>query len=169
MSVDDDRSPERLDFPPNWDVIRETPDDEEALGDDPVAPTPSSSTPPTIALLAASWADAVSSLAVCTSALLALVAVGHQGSTSVFPWAAVLGAAWWLVAASTLILIRQGTPGMLLAGVVFRDRVAPRRVIVVVAAAALHAVLLGLPGLLGSRRSPVALAAASPLEVVPTP
>jgi len=167
MTAEEDQAPEQLDFPRNWDVIRD-PSVADELPDPDPPPTSSASTPPKIALLAASWADAVTALAVCTAALLSLVASGHEGVTTAFPWAAVLGGSWWVVSAATLILIRQGTPGMLLAGVVFRDPIAPRRVVPVVTVAALQAVFLGLPGLLGPRHSPMALVAASSLEATPT-
>jgi hypothetical protein len=162
----DEIPPEEREIPKNWDVLAETP-----LADDSsagvAAATDSGGEPPTINLLASSWADAVASLVVCTAALFGLNAAGHNPSLACLPWALALGVVWWLAAAAALILIRQATPGMLLAGVVFSDRVAPGRVAVVIAAAAVSAVLLGLPNLLGPRRSPLALAAASRLEAVP--
>jgi len=162
MRGDKEESQQR-EFPNNWDVLRESTDDDQVLEDTPQTPDPSTS-PPTINLLASSWADAVACLGVCTAALLGLNAAGYQGSLTAFPWAVALGATWWVIAAATLVVIRQGTPGMLLAGIAFNARVAPRRVAAVVAAAAVSALLLGLPGLLGARRSPLALAAASRLE-----
>ena len=162
----DEIPPEERAIPKNWDILQESPLDEDFL--DPLPPTTnSSSVPPTINLLASSWADAVASLVVCTAALFGLYAAGHNPSLTALPWALALGAAWWLAAAAALILIRQATPGMLLAGVVFSDRVAPGRVAAVIAAAAVSALMLGLPNLLGPRRSPLALAAASRLESVP--
>lgn len=161
----DQGSPEQSDFPTNWDVLHESTLEDEAPVDDSVI-SDSTDSPPTINLLASSWADAVASLGVCTAALFGLNAAGHHGSLTAFPWAAALGVAWWTIAAVALVVIRQGTPGMLLAGIVFSDRVAPRRVAMVIVAAAVSALLLGLPGLLGSRRSPLAFAAASELESV---
>lgn len=159
----DEEEPRQREFPNNWDVLRESTLDDQPVDD--AAPTSDPSTsPPTINILASSWADAVACLGVCTAALVGLNATGNHGSLTAFPWAVALGAAWWVIAAATLVVIRQGTPGMLLAGIVFSARVAPRRVAVVIAAAAVSALLLGLPSLLGARRSPLALAAASGLE-----
>lgn len=162
----DEIPPEESEIPKNWDILQESTFEEDDSGGVPPT-TDSDRAPPTINLLASSWADAVASLIVCTTALLGLNAAGHNPSLTALPWALALGATWWLAAAAALILIRQATPGMLLAGVVFSDRVAPVRVVVVIAAAVVTALLMGLPNLLGPRRSPLALAAASRLESVP--
>jgi len=159
--------PDEHEIPKNWDILAESPLDEDLSDGAPPPTTESGSVPPTINLLASSWADAVASLVVCTVALFGLNAAGHNPSLTALPWALALGAIWWLAAAAALILIRQATPGMLLAGVVFSDRIAPGRVATVIVAAAVSALLLGLPNLLGPRRSPLALAAASRLEGVP--
>lgn len=163
----EENPPRQRGFPNNWDVLHDSTLEDEPLEDEPLedpAATPDvSGSPPLINLLASSWADAVAVLGVCTAALVGLNAAGHGGLLIAFPWAVVLGVVWWAVAAAALVGIRQGTPGMLLAGVVFNDRVAPGRVAVVIAAAAVSALLLGLPGLLGPRRSPLAVAAASEL------
>ena len=162
----DEIPPEEQEIPKNWDILQESTLDEDHS--DGVRPTTDSGVaPPTINLLASSWADAVTSLFVCTAALFGLNAAGHNPSLTALPWALGLGVAWWLAAAAALILIRQATPGMLLAGVVFSDRVAPGRVVAVIAAAVVSALLMGLPNLLGPRRSPLALAAASRLESIP--
>lgn len=161
MTGDGD-APGQRGFPNNWDVLQE-PALDELPADDVSAPEQTGS-PPILNIMAASWADAVAPLGVCTAALVALNAVGHQGSLTTFPWAVALGVAWWVTAAAASVIIRQGTPGMLLAGIVFGERVAPGRVAMVIAAAATCALLLGLPSLLGPRRSPLALAAASRLE-----
>jgi len=162
----DEDSPDQREFPRNWDVLNDSAGNGEVLED--IAPrSEPKGRPPTINLLAASWADAVVSLGVCTAALFGLNTTGYNPSLTAFPWALALGAAWWVTAAAILVVIRQGTPGMLLAGIVFGDRVAPRRLVMVIAVAAVCALLLGLPCLLGVRRSPLALAAASELESVP--
>jgi hypothetical protein len=165
MRSDEDSPGERA-IPNNWDVLHESSPDE-----DPVASPPpdadASGSPPTLNLLASSWADAVAALGVCTAALFGLDAAGHNPSLTALPWAVALGVLWWLAAAAALIMIRQATPGMLLAGVVFSNRVAPVRVAAVIIAAAVTAALMGLPNLLGPRRSPLALAAASRLESIP--
>ena len=165
MKPDED-SPGLRDFPKNWDVLLGSTRDEDVV-DAPVPTVGSDRSPPTINVLASSWADASSTLGVSTAALFGLNVAGHISSLTALPWAVVLGLMWWLAAATALVAIRQGTPGMLLAGIVFSDRVAPRRVAVVIAAAAVCALLLGLPGLLGARRSPLALAAAAQLESIP--
>jgi len=161
-----EESPEQRQFPKNWDVLRDSDLDDETM-DVPFPASESASLPPTINVLASSWADAVAVLGVCTATLVGLAALGHHGSLTALPWATVLGLAWWTAAAAILVVIRQGTPGMLLAGIVFSDRVAPRRLPVVIGAAALSALLVGLPGLFGARRSPLAFAAASELESIP--
>ncbi len=161
-----DDEPRKLEFPPTWDVLQhdrgsETPAASEAPPEQGV-----SAPLPLINLLAGSWADSVTVLAVCTAALIGLTGAGHSDSFSALPWAAAMAAAWWAFAAAVLVAIRQGTPGMLLAGVVLADRVAPGRLALVVAAAAAQALLLGLPALFGPRRSPIALAASSRLRAL---
>lgn len=160
-----DESTKRRDIPTNWDVVREVPDD--SLEEPTNALKPAVGQPPTINLVAASWADAVSAIGVCTAALVGLNGAGHRAALAALPWAAGLGVAWWLVASIILVAVRQGTPGMLLAGLQFSDRIAPRRVVPVVATAAVSALLFGLPGLLGAGRSPLAVVGASALETVP--
>lgn len=158
-------------IPGNWDVLAGTEKDDAAP---PIAAEPDTEPPcnfplpPTINLVASFWADGVVVLAVLTATLLGLNAAGHQEVVAAVPFAAVLGLAWWLFAAAVLVTIRQGTPGMLLAGIQFDDRVAPMRVVAVLAVAAFGALFLGLPGLLGAKNSPLALAGGHPLEAVPT-
>ena len=161
-----EESPQQRPFPKNWDVLRDSDLDDEIM-DVPSPVSDSASLPPTINVLASSWADAVVVLGICTAALVGLAALGHHGSLTALPWAIVLGVVWWTVAAAILVVIRQGTPGMLLAGIQFAGRVAPRRLPVVIGAAALSALLAGLPGLFGARRSLLAFAAASELESIP--
>ena len=162
----DETPPEEREIPKNWDILAESPLDENPA----IGPPPSSESgvvPATISLLAASWADAVTLLVVCTAALFGVNAAGYSPSLAALPWALGLGAVWWFAATAALVMIRQATPGMLLAGVVFSGRVAPGRVAAVIATAAVSALLVGLPNLLGPRRSPLALAAASRLESIP--
>jgi hypothetical protein len=160
-----DEPPQRLDFPHNWDVLRDEAPEGAADGAEPVAEGTPRSTPSTLTLFAASWGDAVSALTVCTAALVGVAAGNHEVGVTALPWAAAVGVAWWLATATVVIVVRQGTPGMLLAGVAFADRVPPRRLGPVLAVAAVHAALLGLPGVLGARRSPLALAAGSPIRL----
>jgi hypothetical protein len=154
----------RLEFPANWDVLRDGDGDPSAAdaGDpDPGSPN----APPILTLVAASWGDAVAALAVCTASLAVLTMDDLAVDAAALPWAAALGAVWWLAAAAAVVVVRQGTPGMLLAGVAFAGRVSPARLVGVLAAALLHAALLGLPSLLGPRRSPLALAAGCPIRL----
>jgi hypothetical protein len=161
----DDRHRE---IPTNWDVLADA-GDEPSPGhaSAPIAEPPGGlSLPPTINLVASFWADGVVVLAVLTAALLGLNAAGHREVVAALPFAAILGLAWWLFAAAVLVTIRQGTPGMLLAGIQFADHVAPARVAAVLAVAAIGALLFGLPGLLGAGRSPLALAGGRALEAL---
>ncbi len=159
-------SPDQDQIPRNWDVLQDA-DPDSGVSEEPAATSAAASLPQTLNVLASSWADAVAVLSVCTSTLVGLVILGHHGSLTALPWAAVLGAAWWTAATAILVVIRQGTPGMLLAGIVFADQVAPRRLPFVIGAAAFSALLFGLPGIFGAQRSILALAAASRLESIP--
>jgi hypothetical protein len=111
--------------------------------------------------MAASWADLVSMLAVCTAALAAILAIGERPALPAFSWAVALALVWWLFAATVLIIVRQATPGMLLAGVSFSDPVAPERVGWVLAAALVGVATLGLSGGIGGERPILCRAAAS--------
>jgi hypothetical protein len=117
--------------------------------------------PPPLTLMASAWADLVGMLAVCTAALVAILVLGERPALPAFAWAAALGFVWWAFAAATLVVIRQATPGMLLAGVSFSEPVQPRRVGWVLVAASVGVVTLGLSGIVGGRRSILHLAAAS--------
>jgi len=151
------------DIPNDWDALvdrgaavqPERPSPPIAESDDPG--------PPVITLMAISWADLVAMLAVCTSALLAILFLGERPTLAAFAWSAALALVWWLFAGSVLIVVRQGTPGMLLAGVSFESSVAPHRVPGVLTAALFGVLTLGLPGFLGGRRSLLRLAAFSDL------
>ena len=89
--IDDASNPDRLDFPANWDVIRDdTP--QPVTGGEEVDPSEPTTAPSMLSLLAASWADAVTIVAVCTAALIGLVLSGHRVPTAALGWAAALGA-----------------------------------------------------------------------------
>jgi hypothetical protein len=150
------------DIPDDWDALAERGGAPPVEAAGPAAPH--GEVPPPVTLMAASWADLVAMLAVCTGGLIAVMAVGQRPALPAFAWAAGLALAWWVSAASVLLVVRQGTPGMLLAGVRFLDAVPPRLVPRVLAAALLGALTLGAPGLLGGRLSPLAAAARSRLE-----
>jgi len=150
------------------------PSDWDALGDRQARVRPGPAQPPEsdkgvpepslITLMATSWADLVGMLAVCTGALIAILILGERPTLPAFAWAAALAMVWWVFAASVLVVVRQGTPGMLLAGVNFATPVLPKRVPLVLVAALAGVATVGLPGLLGGQRSILGAAAAS--EVV---
>jgi len=152
---------DRDDIPTDWDALgdRQTPMSPRPaprLESDEGGPEPS-----LITLMATSWADLVGMLAVCTGALIAILILGERPTLPAFAWAAALAMVWWVFAASVLVVVRQGTPGMLLAGVNFSAQVLPRQVVSVLVAALAGVATLGLPGLLGARRSILGAAAGS--------
>lgn len=143
----------------NWDALVDRgadggPPTHSAIEPDPVEP-------PILTLMASAWADLVGILAVCTGALIAILALGERPALPAFGWAAALGVVWWAFAAAVLVVVRQATPGMLLAGVSFAQPVQPRRVGWVLTAALVGVLTLGLSGVIGGRRSALRLAAAS--------
>ena len=150
-------TPPRDEIPPDWDSLTDR-----AVGS-VVGEDPASSDgfePPVLTLMAASWADLVGMLAVCTGSLIAVMVLGQKPALAAFGWAALLALVWWSCAAAVLVVVRQGTMGMLLAGVRFFEPVDPSRVPRVLAAALFGVVTLGLPGLLGPHLSPLRAAAA---------
>jgi hypothetical protein len=150
--------------PDDWDRLEPTTDHAPEGG--PVVTPDAPGAPPLVALVAAAWGDLVTLLAVCAAALLAVVAFGYGTGLDALPWAAGVAVAWWTVAASALLAVRRGTPGMLLAGVAFADRVAGRQLAATVATALLLAVTAGLPSLAGRRHSLLGLAAGTPPSVI---
>lgn len=147
-------------IPRDWDSLADR-------GDDGLSPdgfrSPGDPEPQPLTLMAASWADLVGMLAVCTGCLITLMALGQRPGLATFVWAALLSLVWWGCAAAVLVVVRQGTPGMLLAGIRFDEPVGTGRVIQVLAAALFGVVTLGLPGLLGSHLSLLRIAAAAEL------
>lgn len=117
--------------------------------------------PPVLSVMASAWADLVSMLAVCTGALVAILAIGERPALPAFSWAAALALVWWAFAAAVLVVVRQATPGMLLAGVSFADPVAPQRVIWVLAAGILGVATLGVSAAIGGENSILCAAASS--------
>ncbi len=159
-----------MNFPPDenphdWDSL---PDRDDVLETNETPPPPDDLEPPVLTLMAASWADLVGVLAVCTGGLLAVLALGQRPALAAFGWAAALALLWWVCAAAALVVVRQGTPGMLLAGLRFGEPVPTARVPRILAAALLGVLTLGLPGLLGGHLSPLRIAAAVDL-VADTP
>ena len=144
--------------PDAWEQIREpTPD----LEMNPVEVE--SRTPPLepsrASLIGGTWGDLVAILAVCASTFLALTALGYDAGPAAFPWALALGLTWWTAAAMVLLVVRHGTPGMLLSGIVFENEVPRGRLVWVVLAALALCLTLGVTALLGARSSPLRLAA----------
>jgi hypothetical protein len=142
MSSDQDRIPE------DWDALT----DREIDAGQPAGPPTEDrddDRPQTINVLASSWADLVSLLAICTAALGSVLVMGERPSMPALWWAALLALLWWVVAAAALVLVRQGTPGMLLAGIRFDGPVQPDRVGRVLMAALLGVATLGLTGIVG--------------------
>lgn len=131
-------------------------------------PLPPPVAPPVLTLVAASWGDGLAVLAVVTAAVAAVHVLGYGFGLAVVWWAGGAALAWWLLAAAALVAIRQGTAGMLMAGVVFAEPVPPRKVLSVLAVAVACALTLGLPGILGPRRHPLAITGGSPLVHVGT-
>jgi hypothetical protein len=151
------------DTPNDWDALVDRGVEGQSERESPPPADRGAAGPPVITLMAVSWADLVAMLAVCTGALMAILFLGERPTLPAFAWSAALALVWWLFAASVLVVVRQGTPGMLLAGVSFEDSVAPRRVPGVLTAALFGVATLGLPGLLGDRGSLLRLAAVSAL------
>lgn len=153
-------TPPSEEIPHDWDALT---DRDHGVEKNETPPAQDAAEPPVLTLMAASWADLVGMLAVCTGGLLAVLALGQRPALAAFGWAAALALLWWACAAAALVVVRQGTPGMLLAGVRFFEPVATERVPRVLAAALLGVLTLGLPGLLGSHLSPLRAAAAADL------
>lgn len=159
MNSEDLRSTE---MPHDWDRLAEPPDsiatDEEVL-ESPVE----SGDPPILLLVAAAWGDLVCILAMSAAILGATVVSGYSVSAVSLLWMAALAICWWACSSAILVLIRRGTPGMLLAGVLFEVQVPPHRLSRVVLAASVLALLVGVPAIIGPRSSLLRLASGSPL------
>ena len=145
-------------MPGDWDALVERPHEvgraPESLHHD------DQKLPPPLTVMASAWADLVGILAVCTGALVAILILGERPALPAFAWAAALGVVWWGFASAVLVLIRQATPGMLLAGMSFSESVRPQRVVWVLLAALAGVATLGLAGILGGRAWAIRLAAA---------
>lgn len=151
--------------PEDWDRLREAlPPD---LAPPPAPPHVQADTSPgRLLLLAGALGDLVSVVVVCATALVALRALGHLAGLPVLPWIFALSLAWWSLSATTLVVVRRGTPGMLLAGFSFASPVAHRRVAGVLLVALLLATTLGVAALLGLPGPLLRLAGGSGLVLV---
>ncbi len=146
-------------MPGDWDALVDRPS-----GVSPVRPSlpgRDHRLPPVLTVMASAWADLVGMLAVCTGALIAILVLGERPALPAFVWAAALALVWWAFASAVLVVVRQATPGMLLAGMSFSDPVRPQRVVWVLAAALAGVATFGLSGIIGGRGSTLRLAAAS--------
>lgn len=143
----------------DWDTLVDRRADGGSPSHSKIEPDPSE--PPALTVMASAWADLVGILAVCTGALIAILALGERPALPAFGWAAALGVVWWVFAAAVMVVVRQATPGMLLAGVSFAEPVQPRRVGWVLAAALIGVLTIGFSGVIGGRGAALRLAASS--------
>ncbi|NOZ94099.1 MAG: hypothetical protein GXP47_05065 [Acidobacteria bacterium] len=143
MSSEDPRGPRVI--PEEWDRLLDLAEGTDRGGPDappePEEPEAQGAFP----LLTAACADLVAILIPCAMALVGLRLGGQPVPLRVAPWALALGVAWWLPAAGILLRVRRGTPGMLAAGLAWRDEPAGGRLWGTLALALLAAATLGLP------------------------
>ncbi len=139
-------STENHDVPGNWDAIihREPGADRPASGRGPQGRPP-----PLLNAMASAWADLAVLLAVCAGALIAVLLMGERPTLAAFWWAISLAVAWWGFAAAVLLVVRHGTPGMLLAGIRFDAAVPRSRLPWVIGAALVGIATLGLSAAVG--------------------
>ena len=149
----------RKTIPGDWDALAERPSGVGHARSSP--PSHDHHLPPVLTVLASAWADLVGMLAVCTGALIAILVLGERPALPAFAWAAALGIVWWAFAAAVLVVVRQATPGMLLAGMSFSEAVRPQRVVWVLVVALVGVATFGLSGIIGGRGSALRLAAAT--------
>ncbi len=117
-----------------------------------------------LARMAAGWADLVVVGIVTTGILAGVLSAGYSVRVAALPWAAGIAVLWWVLCSVLCVRIRRGTPGMLIAGVVFSDEIAGLRIAWTVLAAAVVALFLGLPALPGGKdRTLFSVASGSPL------
>jgi hypothetical protein len=118
-----------------------------------------------MSVIAGSWGDLALLLGFSAASLLALKLGGHGAPLAALPWTVGLGLVWWCAAAGILVVVRQGTPGMLMAGLGFARPVAQLRVPWVLVTAIVLCATLGIPAALSSRGWPLSMAAGT--EVLP--
>ena len=150
---------DRKSMPGDWDALVDR--SSEVRSARPSLPRRDHHLPPALTVMASAWADLVGILAVCTGALIAILVLGERPALPAFAWAAGLGVLWWAFAAAVLVVVRQATPGMLLAGMSFSEAVRPQRVVWVMAAALIGVATFGLSGIIGGRGLALRLAAAT--------
>jgi len=143
MSPEDPKRPETI--PEEWDRLLD-------LAEEPEGNEPNSQPEPAepesddaFPLLTAACADLVAVLIPCALALVGLRLSGQAVPLRIAPWALALGVAWWVLAAGILLRVRRGTPGMLAAGLAYREEPAGVRLWGALLLALAAAVTLGLP------------------------
>ena len=141
------------DPPRSWDQLSEI--DVDDIEPDTVSSSPENPAPaghvPWSARLAVAWADLVVVAGLTTAMIGAVILAGYPLSIRALPWAVVVALFGWGAACGIILRVRRGTPGMVLAGLVFADEVAGGRLVLTIAAAGFSALLLGLPVLPGGR------------------
>ncbi len=112
-------------FPEGWDRLPELDDTPVIREEVPVPdlkPVDGPGREPTVlGLTIAAWADLVAMAGPCAAILVALRLGGYPVDLATVPWAGALALAWWVLASGTFMAVRRGTPGMLLAGLVFSE------------------------------------------------
>ncbi len=117
-----------------------------------------------LARMAAGWADLVIVGLVTTAILSGVLVAGYSLRVTALPWAMGVALLWWTLCSVVCVRIRRGSPGMLIAGIVFSNEVAGYRIAWTVIAAAIVALFLGVPALWGGpTRSLYSVASGSPI------
>jgi len=135
--------------PADWDRLREALPPDLAPPTPPPAPGPAE--PGRLLLVAGALGDLVCLVAVSASGLLVLRLLGHATAPSVLPWVGTLALVWWGLTGAALVMVRRGTPGMLIAGFGFALPVPHRRVAGVLLLALTLGATLGVTAPLVSR------------------
>jgi len=151
--------------PTGWDQLSEVDVD----NIEPNAVSPSTAKPalddfvPWSARIAAAWADLVVVAGLTTAMIGAVILAGYPLTARALPWAVAVALLGWGAACGIILRVRRGTPGMILAGLVFTEEVAGSRLAWTIVAAGFSALLLGIPVLPGGpRASLLSLASGSP-------
>ncbi|RLE36031.1 MAG: hypothetical protein DRJ61_01795 [Acidobacteria bacterium] len=165
MSTSDSNHPLR-----SWDRLSDIDvENIESETTDPSVISPAlADTVPRSARLGAAWADLVVVGALTTSMIGAVIVSGYPLSIRALPWAVIVALIGWGAACGVVLRVRRGTLGMMMAGFVFTEEVAGRRLGWTVAAAAFSALLLGLPVLPGGSATSL-LSVASGSSIAPNP
>jgi hypothetical protein len=143
--------------PDNWDRLRD-PGGDRVDPPEPDVPRDEAAGTPAMTVIAGSWGDLASLLGLCAACLVALKLGGHGAPLAALPWAAALALVWWCAAASALVVVRHGTPGMLMAGLTFTQPLSRRRIPWVILTALVLCATLGIPAALSSRGWPLSMA-----------